>query len=231
MCLTSNLGDPIQMTEWTHMDRRIGVWSATSAATIGVLFVIIGLIGVIARPPSGSLLHQVDPYLAVLEILMILSAVALVIMMAAVYTYAAPDRKTVALMALAFMILFAVVTCSVHFASLTVGRQIDPVGLPNLPHQLSLEKWPTLAMSLDLLAWDFFLGLSVVFAAVVFKGEGRARSVRVSMLVAGTLCLAGTLGPASGYLQIQFLGIAGYAFSLTVACALLAMLFRHGVSP
>jgi len=36
-----------------------------------------------------------------------------------------------------------------------------------------------------------------------------------------------TLGPVSGHVQIQYFGIAGYAFVLPVACALLAMFFRN----
>jgi hypothetical protein len=82
-------------------------------------------------------------------------------------------------------------------------------------------------MSLDLLAWDFFLGLGLVFAAPAFRGKGTAGRVRVSLILAGTLCLTGTLGPASGNLRIQYLGIVGYAFALPVACLLLAMLFRQ----
>jgi hypothetical protein len=73
------------MSEWTQTDWRIGMWSAMSAATIGAIFVVVGLIGVVARPPTSEPLHQVDPYLAILESLMILFAVLLVIMMAAVY--------------------------------------------------------------------------------------------------------------------------------------------------
>jgi len=213
------------MSEWTQTDRRIGVWSATSATAIGIIYVVVGLIGVVARPRSPNPLRQVDPYLAILEALIILSAVVLVIMMAAVYAYAPPVRKTYALAALAFMICSAVLTCGVHFASLTVGRQIDAGVLPLLSHQLSVnEDWPTLAISLDLLAWDFFLGLALVFAAGVFRWEA-ARRVRISLTAAGALCLVGTLGPASGHLHIQFLGIAGYAFVLPLACAFLAMFF------
>src|SRR5215831_7450463 len=161
------------MSEWTQTDWRFGMWSATSASTIGVVYVFVGLIGVVARPPSPDGLRQLDLYLAVLEALIILSAVALVIMMTAVYAYAPTDRKTFALTALAFMICSAVLTCGVHFASLTVGRQIDARGLPLLSHQLSVnEDWPTLAMSLDLLAWNFFLELALVCAARVFRSEG-----------------------------------------------------------
>jgi len=211
------------------MDRRAGLWSATSATTIAVVYVTTGFIGFTARPRGPNPLLEVDPYLAVLEILLSLAAVDLVVLMAAVYAYAAPDRKTFALVALAFTIVFALLTCSMHFASLTVGRQINPVIWPMLSHQLSfVDQWPTLALSLDLLAWDFFLGLSLVFAATVFKGKGLAGGVRVGMIVAGSLCLIGTVGPATGNLQIQYLGIAGYAFMLPVACALLAALFRQG---
>lgn len=205
------------------------MWSATGAATIGAIFVVVGLVGVGARSPSADPLRQVDPYLAILEVLMMLFAVALVITMAAVYTYAPVECKTFALTALAFAVVFAVLTCGVHFASLTVGRQIAAGASPLLSHQLSFEEWPTLAMSLDLLAWDFFLGVSLLCAATVFTG-GASRQVRLSMIVAGTLCLAGTLGPASGHLSIQYLGIAGYAFALPVACALLAMRFRKGAT-
>jgi len=213
------------MSEWTQTDRRIGVWSATSATAIGIIYVVVGLIGVVARPRSPNPLRQVDPYLAILEALIILSAVVLVIMIAAVYAYAPPVRKTYALAALAFMICSAVLTCGVHFASLTVGRQIDPGVLPLLSRQLSVnENWPTLAMSLDLLAWDLFLGLALVFAAGVFRGAA-ARPVRVSMTAAGMLCLAGTPGPVSGHMHIQYFGIAGYAFLLPIACALLAVFF------
>ena len=219
------------MGEWTPADRRIGLWSATSVVVLWAMYVTVGLVGVVVRPPSPNPLSQADPYLAMLEILMSLCAVALVVMMAAVYCYAPPDRKTHSLAALACMIVFVVLTCGVHFVSLTVGRQIEPkVVSPLLSQQLSFEQWPTLALALDLLAWDFFLGLSLLFAAPVFKGDGPPNRVRVSMIVAGMLCLAGVLGPALGQMHIQYLGIGGYAFVLPVACFLLAMLFRRSAS-
>ncbi|MBV9301199.1 MAG: hypothetical protein JOY62_08040 [Acidobacteriaceae bacterium] len=158
------------------MDRRIGLWTATTTAATGIAFVLIGLIGVFVRPPSPEPLRQVDPCLAILEILIILFAVALITMIAAVYSYAALDRKTFALAALAFITSFAVLTCGVHFASLTVGRQIEPRVFPALSHQLSIGHWPTIAMSIDLLAWDLFLGLGLVFAAPIFRGKGADRS-------------------------------------------------------
>lgn len=118
--------DGDQMSDWAQADRRIGMWAATSLATIVGVYVVFGLIGVATRPPGQDPLRQVDPYLAVLEILLSLAAVNLVILMAAVYAYAPPDRKTLALASLAFVLAFALLTCSVHFVSLTVGRQSNP---------------------------------------------------------------------------------------------------------
>jgi len=215
------------MSEWTATDRRIGIWSATSCVAIVCVYVPVGLIGMVARPPGPNPLNQVDPYLAILEILLSLAAVDLVVLMAVVYAYAAPDRKTLALATLSFTIVFAILTCGVHFASLTVGRQLDRTLFPLFADQISTVVWPTVALSLDLLAWDFFLGLALVFAAPVFRGDGLKGRVRISMTAAGALCLAGTLGPASGKFQIQYLGIAGYLLALPVTCTLLALLFRR----
>jgi hypothetical protein len=68
--------------------------------------------------------------------------------------------------------------------------------------------------------------MSLMMAAQVFKSTGLKSGVRWGMIVAGTLCLAGTLGPATGQLHIQYFGIAGYSCALPVVCTLLAILFR-----
>jgi hypothetical protein len=103
------------MSDWTQRDRHIGIWSAASVPAIVVVYVIAGLIGVVVRPPSPNLLSQVDPYLAILEVLLSLAA-------------------------LGFTVAFAVLTCGAHFASLTAGRQLDPVVSPLLSRLLSFDK-------------------------------------------------------------------------------------------
>src|SRR5215813_3095317 len=202
---------------------RLGAWSALSTTAVGALYVSVGALGVIFRPPGASLLEQVDPYLAILEVLIILSALTLVTMFCAVHRYAKPEQKTFTLVALSFAISFAVLTSSMHFVSLTVARHLNPDAV--LADQLSFEHWPTVALSLDLLAWDLFLGLSFLLAARVFSGRTRA-----FMTACGLLCLLGFLGPASGHLRIQFLAIAGYGFVLPVACALVGLHFRRELS-
>ena len=220
------------MKESTQSHRRVGVWSAVTMVMIGVAYIIVGAIGVMARSPSPDPLHEDDPYLAILEFLIVLSAVALVSMMAAVYGYSPPSTKTYSLVSLAFMVVLAVLTSSVHFASLTVGRQIESGAMPQLYRQLSFEQWPSVALALDFLAWDFFLGLSLLSAAAVFKGDRLHTNIRITMIVAGSLCIAGTLGPLLGQLRIALLATVGYAFVLPVICVLLAILFaRPEVTP
>lgn len=81
--------------------------------------------------------------------------------------------------------------------------------------------------ALELLAWDVFLGLSLIFAAPVFQGGGLKRAVRITMFGAGGLSLAGTVGPAIGDLRWQRIGVFGYGVVLPVACLLLAIVFHH----
>ena len=215
------------MGQYKAADRRLGMWSALMVAALGVAYVITGAIGLPGRPPGSEPLRQVDPYLAILEVLIILSAVTLVVMMAAVYAYASSEKKTCSLAAFAFMVMFAVITCGVHFVSLSVGRQLQADALPLLSRQLSFEKWPSIALALDLLSWDFFLGLSLLFAAPVFRGDRFQDWLCRMMFSGGLLCLGGTLGPAFGRMKIQYLAIAGYAFVLPVACGLLALVFKR----
>jgi hypothetical protein len=79
----------------------------------------------------------------------------------------------------------------------------------------------------ELLAWDVFLGLALMFAGPVFHGDGLERAARRGLLVCGTLCLAGAVGPAVGNMRLQLIGVLGYAVVLPVVSGLLMRLFAH----
>jgi hypothetical protein len=176
-------------------DVGLAIWSSTSVTVLAGAYVLTGLVGVVMRPATRDVLSQVEPYLTILEVLMVLVAIALVVMMAALYSWAPAHAKTPALAALAFITIFAILTCGAHFVSLTVGRRIDERGTSVLVRQLSFAQWPTVALSIDLLAWDVFLGLSLLFVAPAFRGDRLQDLLRITMLTGGTLCLSGTLGP------------------------------------
>lgn len=197
---------------------RLGNWSALAVFLIGVAYIITLAIGFAAHGLSEPI---VDPVLAIMEVLTLLSAPLMVVMMAAVHGYAPRERKTYSLIALAFMILVAGMTSVVHFVGLTALRQLGSGGIV----------WPSPAYAVELLAWNLFLGLSLLFAAPVFEGVGLERTVRRGLFISGALCIAGVLGPAVGNLRLQLVGVLGYAGVLPFVCFMLARLFRRDVRP
>jgi hypothetical protein len=206
------LAAPILFLAGTMSANRLGFWSAASLVGIGVSY-ILALAAGFAR--HGFQEPITDPVLAIMEVLTLLSAPAIVILMAAIHDRAAPRRKIYGVAALAFGTLCAGTTSVVHFIELTAARQLDGGGIV----------WPSRVYAAELLAWDVFLGLALVFAARVFDGDGRERHVRRALSLCGVLCLAGTVGPVVGNMRLQLVGVAGYAGVLPVASVLLARLF------
>jgi tryptophan-rich sensory protein len=81
-----------------------------------------------------------------------------------------------------------------------------------------------------MLAWDVFFALSVISAALVFRGSRLATSVRVLMIISGVLALGGLSGVLVGDMRLRNIGIVGYAGAFPVAALLLAILF-HRATP
>ena len=196
------------------MPSRLGSWAATLVAVIGVAYLVVLGVGMaqfgLERPIP-------DPVLAVMEVLTLLSAPAILIALAAVREGAARDRRLWGTVSLSFAILFTGLTSAVDFVELTAVRQAGGGGIA----------WPSSAYAAELLAWDWFLGLALLFAAPVLAGEAPAvRRVRRMFWFAGSLCLVGTLGPLAGAMAVQRVGILGYALALPVAFLWLARLLR-----
>lgn len=156
-----------------------------------------------------------DPYFSLMEVLIILMAPSMVIVMVAVHAYAPPDARAYSLTALACMTVMAGITSSVHFVILTVSRQIEAI-LPWTSYLFSFE-WPSVAYALDILAWDVFFALSMLFAAAVFRTGRLERTARVLMIASGVLSLAGLVGVPLADMSLRNIGILGYVgFSLAV---------------
>ncbi|QDU66340.1 hypothetical protein Pla86_14090 [Planctomycetes bacterium Pla86] len=136
----------------------------------------------------------------------------------------APGRQEILLLdsglerevSLAFGALFTGTTCAVHFVGLTAGRQVGGGAIA----------WPSTAYAAELLAWDLFLGLALVFAAAAM--DAAWLGARRALVASGVLCLAGTAGPAVGDMGLQRVGVLGYAVVLPLAALLLARGFAGG---
>lgn len=195
-------------------EAHLGRWSALAVFLVGIAYAIALTAGFAVHGLSEPI---VDPILAVMEVLTVLSALPMVVLMAAVHGFAEAGRKVFGVVALAFTVLFAGTTVAVHFVELTARRQLGTAGIV----------WPSAVYAVELLAWNLFLGLALLFAAPVFAGVGRERNVRRGMVVTGLLCIAGVVGPAVGNMRLQLVGVAAYAVALPVVCLMVASVFLH----
>lgn len=207
---------------FTSQHRAIGTAAAWAVFFLGVVYAVTTVLGFLSlkspQDPIG------DPYFTIMELLIVLMAPLMVVSMVAVHAYAPAEVKVYSLTALCFMILLAGITSSVHFVILTVSRQIETAGLTGVPLLLSF-KWPSVAYTLDILAWDWFFALSMLFAAPVFKGGRLEIAVRILMIVSGVLSLAGLIGVPLADMQVRNIGIIGYAGVALVVFLLLGIVF------
>jgi hypothetical protein len=207
---------------FTASARRLGIVSALGTVILSVVYGSVLIAGLLSlqspQQPIG------DPLFSILEILIILTMPLMVALMVAVHGWAPAGAKIFSLLALIFMSLLAGLTVSVHFVLLTVGRLPAFAGLSWMPLFLSFT-WPSVPYALDILAWDGFFALSVLFAAPVFSGSRLATSIRMMMIVSGVLSLAGLSGVVVGDMQLRMIGVVGYAGVFPIAALLLGILF------
>ena len=119
------------------------------------------------------------------------------------------------------------ITSPVHAVILTVSRELAAQGLAGAPLLFSF-RWPSVAYALDILAWDWFFALSMIFAAQAFTGGGRERAARILMLISGVLSLAGLIGVPMANMSVRNIGIIGYAVIAIPAFLLMGLAFRQG---
>jgi len=225
------MSSPVEPTIAEHPDssRRLGRLAGWAVVTLSLLYLATGIAGLVfGRIQTAENLGQGEPYLSLLEALIVALAPFLILLFVAAHAAAPEDKKPQAIAALCFAALAAGLTASIHFARLVIVRRLDPATVESLSPLVSF-RWPSVALALDLLAWDLCLGIALLFLSSAWRAE---RSIRLTSAAAGWLCLLGFLGPATGEMQIQFLGIAGYAFLFPLAAWRLALFFgrRNQVS-
>ncbi|MDX6301074.1 MAG: hypothetical protein QOF53_2288 [Nocardioidaceae bacterium] len=209
-------------TSWTSSERTVGRAACWVIFLLSVAYVPAMLAGFLA---NGGLDKPVaDPYLAVMELLILLMAIPLVVLFACVHRYAPANRKTLTLSAFALVTVAVGITVCVHVVLLTAGRQLDAATSPGY-NLLLTWKWPSVAFALDIASWDFFLGFGLLLAAWAFTGPGLRRLVRCGLQVSGAVCLFGLLGAATGNMGLRDIGIAGYAVILPVVLLVMARVF------
>lgn len=206
---------------WSWKARRLGIVSAAAILVIGILYVAVIVFWLVVeatpREPIG------DPYLAVMEGLTMVSALALVGLIAAIACFADADRQVYALSTLMLGTLAASLTVAVHFVQFTAVRQMWRSGL--LPDYRLV--WPSTIFAVEYFAWDILVGLTMILAAAAVAGDPHARYAQRALVIGGVLCLVGVVGPFSGWMLLQNVAVLGYAVALPIAAGLIARLFLN----
>jgi hypothetical protein len=213
------MGDSMKFTATA---RGLGIFSAVATVVLLVAYAVTLAVGLASLESPDQPIG--DPMFTMLEVLIILMMPAMVALMVAVHAWAPTPAKTLSLTSLVFMGLLAGVTSIVHFCILTLSRQPEFAGQPWEPLVLSFE-WPSVVYALDILAWDVFFPLSMLFVAPVFGGGRLAAWIRALMIASGVLSLAGLSGVVTGEMQLRNIGIVGYVGVFLFVAALLAILF------
>jgi hypothetical protein len=208
--------------DFTRQHRRLGRTAAWAVFFLLVAYAVTLVLGLLSLQSPADPIG--DPYFSLLELIIIVMAPLMVMVMVAVHAYASPGARAYSLPALAFMVIMAGITSSVHFVVLTVSRETAAAGFPWAPFFLSFER-PSVVYALDILAWDVFFALSMLFAAPVFRTGRLEKMVRALMVASGVLSLAGLAGVPLADMSIRNIGILGYVGVSLAVFPLLGVVF------
>jgi hypothetical protein len=205
--------------------RMLGAWSARTLFLIEVVYIAVFAAGFASL---GNLSDPLpDPYLAIGEILILVMAPIMVCLMLAIHQCAPKQAKPFTQVALGWMLAAAACTTVVHFVLLTVARHIDPATFPGYARIFGWQ-WPSTFYAIDIVAWDVFFGLALLFAVPAFAHRPDATLVRRGLILSGSLCLIGLVGPFANVLALRTIGIVGYTVIFGLSCLPLSRTFNAG---
>lgn len=209
---------------FTPIARRLGLVAAATTAALIVAYAATLAVGLASLASANDPIGE--PMFSLLELLILALMPAMVALMAAVHAWAPARTGVLGLVALAFMTALATVTCSLHFTILTVSHQAAFATQPWRPLVFEF-RWPSIAYALDILAWDVFFPLSMLFAAPLFRGGRLEAWIGRLMVLAAVLAFAGLGGVAANDMRLRNIGIVGYVGVFLVVAVLLGALFHR----
>lgn len=221
-------GEKMKENGLKPLAQRLGKWAALAQFGLTLIYAVVLGIGLSLLQTSTEPIR--DPYLSAMEIIILLMAPVLILLMASVHTYAAQEHKVLSMTALVLMGICAGLTSCVHFSVLTFTHMSGALAESEWFSFFFSWNWPSVVYVVDILAWDFFFGLSVILAAPIFRGDKPCTSVRRLLLVSGFLSLIGLLGPITGNMAIRMIGVVGYVGVFPWACLLMARVFSRPYS-
>ena len=202
---------------------KVGLFSSWSICILLLLYVPITVIGILSL---SSPLDQIpNPYFTLMEIIILLIAPILTIAMASIYLNSKDDVKIYGLIALISMAIMTIITSAVHFVVWTSSRQIQTLGFLKSELLFSFT-WPSVVYALDILAWDWFFALAMIFAALTFNDK----KLRIVFIASGIISILGLLGVPLANMNVRNIGIIGYTIVAGIAFFMLGLKFKKQVN-
>ena len=192
-------------------------WSALALLALGVFYVGLIVWGIITQEPGTGFIR--DHVRILMEIVTMVSAVVLLFFALSIKNLLGPEHNFLAEISAVFMTLLVSLTSIVHFVSITVSSHIVD-GNPLLSPLLSLD-WPSLLLSIDILAWDVFFGIAFIFLGLSLRQIKELSIVSIIMILSGILSLLGLIALPLNNMNLRFIGIFGYTVMPVISCAFL----------
>ena len=201
-------------------------WSALSLIVVGVIYVGLIAWGIMTQDPETGFIR--DSVRILMEIVTMVSAVVLLFFALSIKNWLAPDQRLLAETGVVFMKLLVSLTSIVHFVSITISSQIIAVN-PLLSPMFSLN-WPSLLLSIDILAWDVFFGLAFIFLGLSLRRIKGLALVTILMIFSGFLSLLGLIALPLNNMDIRLIGVFGYTVMPVISCMFLLRKIRGSFS-
>ena len=203
--------------------RLVGMWSARAIVVFELVYIAVFVAGFASLGNTSDPLP--DPYLAIAEVIILVMAPIMVMLMLSIHRLAPLEAKPYTLVALGWMVAAAAFTMVVHFVELTVARHINPATFPSYRWIFGF-RWPSTFYAIDIVAWDVFFALALLFAVPAFARRSEAKWVRRGLIASGSLSLIGLIGPFADALGWRTIGILGYTVVFGLTCIPLSRAFK-----
>ncbi len=203
---------------------RIVTWTVSSIIIIYLVTLFLGFVSLKSKDEQIG-----DPYFSILELLIIILSPLMVFSLIFVHKSTPEKLKIYSLTAVIFMSIMACITCCLHFVILTLSQQ-DAFLNQNWSLLVFSFKWPSVAYSVDILAWDFFFALSMLFLSATFKKKGLEKLIQILLIISSALSFIGLLGIPMNNMQVRNIGIIGYTIFAIVVFFLFGIVFKHRVN-
>ena len=187
---------------------QLGFWSAVTAT------ILVTVAGVTATA-------SIQPFATIIGFLLTPS---FLVAMACIHCYAPDEKKVFSLVGLSFAIIYATLISVNYFIQLTfINQSTFDASV------FDMTKSQSMMWVIEVLGY-FFMGLSTLFAAVVFGSNKVERLIKWLFVANGILGILTPIGYGLNWpLQILLGGLIVWDIVMPISTALLAYLFKQAM--